>query len=129
MRKRILFVEDDQSLLFLYRRVFSRMGYDVLTAVDGEQALQVFREDPPDVVVVDVKLAGPKDGLQVLRDILKLRRIPAIINTAYARFRETFASRSAEAYVLKSSDLTELSETVDRLLSGRELEAPLTATA
>ena len=129
MRKRILFVEDDQSLLFLYRRVFSRMGYDVRTAVDGDQALEVVREEPPDVVVLDVKLAGPKDGLQVLREILKLRRIPAIINTAYARFRETFASRSADAYVLKSSDLTELSDTVDRLLTGRVLAEPLTATA
>jgi two-component system response regulator (stage 0 sporulation protein F) len=117
MEKRVLFVDDDQSLLVLYRRAFSRLGYQVLSATDAEQALQVFRQESPDAVVVDVRLGGQSDGLDLLGKILVLRRIPAIINTAFASFRETFLSWSADAYVLKSSDLTELAETLKRLLS------------
>jgi len=117
MGKRILFVDDDQSLLVLYRRAFSRLGYDVLTAADPDQAFQRFREGFPDLVVVDVRLAGNTDGLDLLGKILVLRRIPAIINTAYASYRETFLSWAADAYILKSSDLTELTEAVTRLIA------------
>jgi two-component system response regulator (stage 0 sporulation protein F) len=123
MMKRVLFVEDDPSLVTLYRRFFSRKGYQVLIATDCEQALEVFRHEPPNCVVVDVKLSGDQDGLDLLGKILLIRRIPAVINTAYACFRDSFRSWSADAYILKSSDLTELSETLNRLLSEEEVPA------
>jgi two-component system response regulator (stage 0 sporulation protein F) len=121
MLKRVLFVEDDPSLVTLYRRVFSRKGYEVLAATDSEQALEIFRQTLPDAVVVDVKLTGEKDGLDLLGKLLLIRRVPAVINTAYACFRESFLSWAADAYILKSSDLTELTETLRRLLSEGEL--------
>lgn len=127
MGKRVLFVEDDPSLLFLYRRTFSRLGYEVLLANDSSQALEVFERCPPDALVVDVRLAGDRDGLDFLRKVLLIRRVPSVINTAYASYRDSFLSWAADAYVLKSSDLTELSDTVGRLLS-RE-EAPNARTA
>jgi len=122
MPKRILFLDDDQSLLVLYRRDFSRLGYEVLIATDVSQALEVFQKSLPDAVVVDVKLTGERDGLDFLSQVLAMRRVPAVINTAYASFRESFFSWAADAYLLKSSDLTELVQTLERLLLSERVE-------
>lgn len=117
MPKRILFLDDDQSLLVLYRRDFSRLGYEVLIATSVSQALEAFERSLPDAVVVDIKLTGERDGLDFLSQILTVRRVPAVINTAYASFREGFFSWAADAYLLKSSDVTELVQTLERLLA------------
>jgi len=122
MVKRVLFVDDDQSLLVLYRRVFIRMGYETFTAQSAETALEIIQEQEIDAVVVDVRLGGETDGLQLLGRIEERRRIPSIINTAYASYRRTFLSWAADAYVVKSSDLTELVEAVNRVLSPVEAE-------
>jgi DNA-binding NtrC family response regulator len=117
MVKRVLFVDDDQSLLFLYRRVFTRMGYETFTAPSAEGALEVIQDQELDAVVVDVRLGGEKDGLDLLARIQERRRIPSIINTAYASYRRTFLSWAADTYVVKSSDLTELAEALHRLVA------------
>jgi DNA-binding response OmpR family regulator len=117
MFKKILFVEDDRSLAVLYRRAFTRLGYHVDLAAEGMKALELIDKAPPDLIVVDVKLAGDLNGLEVLSRVLVNHRIPSIINTAYACFQDSFRSWSADAYIIKSSDLTELQQVVSRLLS------------
>ncbi len=124
MGKRVMFVEDDRSLTVLYRRVFSRLGYEVCLATDGPQALEAVKQTPPDLVVVDVKLPGEINGLDLLGKILLVHRVPSVINTAYARFQENFRSWCADAYVVKSSDLTELTDAVSRLLAEDEKVSP-----
>lgn len=118
--KKILFVEDDRSLAVLYRRAFTRLGYQVELATEGTKALEVIDQAPPDLVVVDVKLTGDLNGLDLLSRILSKHRLPSIINTAYACFQDNFRSWSADAYIIKSSDLTELEQAVGRLLSSGE---------
>ena len=57
------------------------------------------------------------DGLDTLSHLLEIdHSIPVIINTAYASYQESFTSWSADAYIVKSSDLSELKQTVKRLL-------------
>jgi DNA-binding response OmpR family regulator len=118
--RRILFVEDDRSLVILYTRVFSRLGYDLRVVGDAEEALEWIRREPPDLMVVDVKLRGEMSGLELVDKALLLHRFPTIINTAYVCYRDNFLSWSADAYVLKSSDTTELVDTVGRLLEAEE---------
>jgi DNA-binding response OmpR family regulator len=115
MGKRILLVEDDRSLIILYTRAFTRLGFEVSVAGDAETALERLRQDSPDLIILDIRLKGDVNGLELLGHILSLQRIPTIINTAYTCFRDSFLSWSADAYVLKSSDLTELTDTVNRL--------------
>jgi len=122
MVKRVLFVDDDQSLLVLYRRVFNRMGYETFTAGSAEEALEIIQEQDLDAAVVDVRLGGETDGLELLARIQERRRLPSVINTAYASYRRTFLSWAADAYVVKSSDLTELVQALNRVLSPIETE-------
>lgn len=71
--KRILLVEDDRFLRKAAEATLRRQGYEVLTAADGEEALRVARESPPDLLLLD--LIMPKlQGFEVLR---RLKADPA----------------------------------------------------
>ena len=115
----VLVVDDDDLQRSLYEEELMDEGYNVITASDGRQALNVAKEQKPDLVIMDVNMPV-MDGLDTLSRLLEADRgIPVIIHTAYASYRESFASWSADAYIVKNSDLTELKETVKRLLSER----------
>lgn len=118
----VLVVEDDANQRALYEEELRDEGYRVLTAGDGREALTIAGQDCPDLIVMDVNMPV-MDGLDTLSAMLEVdRRVPVIINTAYASYRESFASWSADAYIVKSSDLTELKQTVKRLLDERQTD-------
>ena len=121
---RILFVEDDANLCLLYASEFAEAGYDVVTARSGAEALEVVDHDRPDLVVLDLRME-PMDGLELLDQLLKhAKSIPVVINSAYPTFKADFSTWGADAYIVKSSDLGELKETVRSLLA-----APLASPA
>lgn len=117
MAKRILVAEDEQSLRLLYSHVLAEEGYEVLLAADAAEALAKVRDASPDLVILDIKMPG-MDGMEALYKILDIRRdLPVVINTSHPDFKDNYLSWAADAYVRKSSDLSELKETVSRLLA------------
>jgi DNA-binding response OmpR family regulator len=115
-RHLILVVEDDRNQRGLYEEELKDEGYDVVTAADGREALAVAEQRRPSLVILDINMPV-MDGLDTLSRLLEHdSKIPVIINTAYASYQDSFTSWSADAYVVKSSDLTELKNTVKRLL-------------
>ena len=118
----VLVVEDDPHQRALYEEELQDEGYRVLTAGDGREALTIAGQDCPDLIVMDVNMPV-MDGLDTLSAMLEVdRHVPVIINTAYASYQDSFASWSADAYIVKSSDLSELKQTVKRLLEQRQNE-------
>jgi len=116
---RILLVEDDPNECMLYQRELGEEGHSVLVAHDGPQALAACESATPDLVVMDVSMPG-MDGIDVMSRLLCMNhKLPIIINTAYASYKEDFRSWAADAYVVKSPDLTELKQTVKRVLEMR----------
>lgn len=106
--KTILIVEDDPHQGLLYEQELTDDGYHVLRATNGRDALRLVEEQPIDCVVLDINMPI-MDGLDALGKILDLRpKLPIIINTAFSAYKESFMSWAADAYVIKSSDLTEL---------------------
>jgi len=119
----ILVVEDDPNQCLLYANEIRAAGYDVITAHDGREALEVVEKARPDLVVMDVSMPGI-DGIEAMsRMLAKDHKLPIILNTAYATYRESFRSWSADAYVVKSSDLTELKDTIKNVLELRSRPA------
>ncbi len=119
MMKRLLIVEDDPNLRLLYEEEFGEEGYAVVLAASGEQALEALVSERVDGVVMDICLGG-MDGLETLRKILLVHpEIAVVLNSAYATFKSDFTSWSADRYVVKSSDLTELKEAVRNALARR----------
>lgn len=66
MSKTVLLVDDDEPMLTALSRVLSRIGHVAKLANSGEQALEIVKKDPVDVVVMDVRMPG-RDGLETLR--------------------------------------------------------------
>lgn len=113
---RVLVVEDEANLRLLYRNELEEYGYDVSDVGTGAEALQVLDYEKIDAVVLDLRLPDVY-GLQLLDEMLAQRRqLPVIINTAYEQFREDFHCWGAEAFVVKSSDLAELKNTLAKIV-------------
>lgn len=65
---RILVIDDDDSSLELAKRVAEHMGHTVLTAGDGVQGVALARSEPPDLLLLDLRMPGVT-GLQVVREV------------------------------------------------------------
>ncbi len=113
----ILVVEDDKNQRLLYEQELKLEGYGVVTAIDGKEALEKVKEQQPDLIIMDINM--PKmDGIETMGRILgKNKEIPVIINTAYSNYKDNFMSWAADAYIVKSSDLLELKNTVKEILA------------
>jgi CheY-like chemotaxis protein len=116
-RKRVLIVDDEENLCLLYREELESEGYKVHTVSDAAAAMRIVQEDPPDVVVMDIRMPQ-MDGIEAMGRLLSLKNeLPVILNTAYSSYKDDFRSWPAEAYVIKSSDLGELKRTLRKVLS------------
>jgi len=114
--KTILVVDDEKNLRLFYEKELTDEGYRVLLASDAREALESLRSVRPDLVVLDIKMPG-MDGLEALgRIVSRDNSIRVILNSAFSSYKESFMSWAADAYLTKSSDLTELKETIRRLL-------------
>jgi DNA-binding NtrC family response regulator len=116
---KILVVDDEKNIRKLYETELRKDGYEIVTAESGEEALEKIEKDDVDLVVLDIRLEG-MDGIDCLRTIMEKRRdLPVVLNSAYSTYKQDFASWMADAYVVKSSDLTELKDTIKKVLVAR----------
>jgi DNA-binding response OmpR family regulator len=114
--EKILIVDNDSHLRMLYELELQRRGYDTVACASGAECLQYLTRETPDLVILDIQMAGP-DGLEVLQSIRSTHSaLPIILNTAYAIYRDNFMTYAADRCVIKSSDTSELIATIERLL-------------
>jgi CheY-like chemotaxis protein len=112
----ILVVDDEANICKLLHKELKGEGYQVVIASDGRQAVQLVQTDPIDLVILDIRMEG-LDGIETLRQLIRQRKdLPVILHTGYAEYKLDFSTWMASAYVMKSSDLKELKETVRQLL-------------
>jgi len=110
--KTVLVADDEVSIRKLYQRELQEEGYNVVFATNGQEAIQKVRDMTPDLVIMDIRMPG-MDGLEAMGRILEENnQVPVVINTAYSAYKDSFLSWCADAYVTKSSDLTELKDTI-----------------
>jgi CheY-like chemotaxis protein len=120
--KKVLLVEDEEALRVLYQDGLKAEGYEVLIATNGKEAIQQLEKGKPDLVILDIVMPV-MDGMEALGRILgKNRKIPIILHTSYSHYKEDFMSWAADAYIVKSSDLTELKEKIRELLAKGRFE-------
>ena len=68
--KRILIIDDEQIVLEVLRKILEREGYEVVTAFNGAEGIELFRQKPCDLVITDMVMPE-KDGLQTILDLRK----------------------------------------------------------
>lgn len=113
----VLVVEDEEALLFTLAHNLRRQGYNVLTAVRGDDGLKLAREKSPDLIVLDLMLPG-LDGVQVCRLLRRDTRVPIIMLTALGGESDRVAGldTGADDYVTKPFGMRELMARVRALL-------------
>lgn len=117
--KKLLLVDDEESIQLVYREEFEDEGYQVISALDGTAGLEKFKEQNPDLVILDIQMPGI-NGVEVLRQMKMLRpTIPVILSSAYQEFKRDLGTWASDEYVVKSGNLDELKKTV-RILLGEE---------
>lgn len=116
MQKRILIVDDDKNLRELYGFELTQEGFIVETAGDAEDACKKIETFKPDLITMDIKMPG-MNGIECMRKIKETNRdIKVILSTAYPGYKEDFSTWVSDAYVVKSSDLTELKASIKKIL-------------
>lgn len=116
---KILIVDDEEHIRYLYSEELSEAGYEVITADSGHMLLERIEKEKPDLVVLDIKMAD-YNGLDLLQDIRKnFYDLPVVLCTAYDTFKEDMKSVAADFYVIKSFDLTELKTRIAMALEAR----------
>lgn len=106
---KILLVDDDPNIRQLVNLYLEKEGFEVTMAARGDDALKLFKESPPNLILLDIMLPG-MDGWQVCREVRKVSNIPIIMLTAKD---ETFdkvlgLELGADDYVAKPFDMKEL---------------------
>jgi len=81
MTQKILIADDETNIRDVCTRYLEREGYQVLTAVDGEEALRIWKQESPDLIILDLMMPK-KDGFQVCEEIRNVQDVPIIMLTA-----------------------------------------------
>ena len=116
---KLLVVDDDKNLRLLYEQELADEGHQVFLVGSGPEALEYLKGNRPDLIVLDISMPG-MDGIEALGKILaKDKSMPVILNTAYSTYKDNFMTWSADAYVVKSGDLTELKGKIKEVLKSR----------
>ncbi len=117
MGTRILTVEDDERIRTAVRLALEDEGWEVAEASDGEDALERFRRNPADVVLIDIMLPGI-DGFEVCRSIRRSSDVPIVMVTARNDTHDIVAGLEAGAddYLTKPFAPKELSARIRALL-------------
>lgn len=123
VRKRVLLIDDDPRVRASLKIVLEPI-YDILQASDGQEGLDVFRKDEPDLILLDVILPGT-DGLAVLQTLrMESKMTPVIMLTGTKSVKTAVDAMKfgAADYLSKPFDVDELRIIIDRVLNSSELE-------
>lgn len=120
MKKRILVVEDEEDLVKAITFRLEDAGYDIITALDGEEGLKKTKKEQPDLVILDLML--PKmNGYKVcglVKNDTRYNKIPIIILTAKAHQSDRDLAKEvcADAYITKPFEPEVLLDKIKELL-------------
>lgn len=112
--RRVLFIDDDETILDVWRRYFAKVGYQVFTAPSGHEGIKTFNRILPDVAVVDLHLPDIS-GLSVLERIRSKRHM-VIMLTGDGEVANAVEAmrRGAENFLIKPIDMPHLEVAVEK---------------
>ena len=100
--KKVLVVDDENNICTLYKIMFTREGYNVEIAKNGEEAIRIAETFEPDIVLLDVMMPGI-NGLDVLHALKRQNpSLPVILHSAHHNIKDNFDSVIADAFLEKS---------------------------
>ena len=126
--KSILCIEDEPEMIDLIRLILGRRGFEVVGASGGEEGLEKMRQDPPDLVLLDLMMPD-LDGWEVYQQMKadeKTKSIPVIVVTAKAQSIDKVLGlhiAKVDDYIAKPFSPQELLNSVERVFGESEMSA------
>jgi len=123
--KRILCIEDEPEMIDLIRLILGRRGFEVLGAAGGKEGLEKVREDPPDLVLLDLMMPD-MDGWEVYQQMKadeKTKDIPVIVVTAKAQSIDKVLGlhiAKVDDYIAKPFSPQDLMNSVDKVFGAQD---------
>ena len=118
-KPKVLVVDDDENTCEVLVDLMTELGYEVLTAGDGNEALKKVEEEAPDIVLMDIRLPG-LDGYDVCERIKEKKeaKTKVILYTAYLDAVNVARARDvgADDFQGKTSDLKNLRKAIERFV-------------
>jgi len=122
---RILVVDDDRDFVYLTSMILTKEGYEVASAADGEQAFRTMKEERPDLVLLDVMMATPLEGVSVARKMAAdadLKAVPIVMissidSSRHAALLPDDLHIPTDAWISKPVDPDHLLRTIRRFLA------------
>lgn len=114
-QKTILLVDDEEGLHFVCRGELEQIGYEVHSAQNGKECIELFKEISPDLVILDIRMPD-MSGIEVLTKLRSESSVPIILYSAYDDPLFDYKSWAANDFVVKSQDLTGLIEAINKYL-------------
>ena len=117
--KKILIVDDDETILHLLRKFFFERGFHVLTARDGFVAMERLKAENPDLVLTDLNMRRLSGGDLIKRIRQRTKDISIFIMTAYPYlYPEKHSEDEVQHYFVKPFDINELFCSIQKTLGG-----------
>ncbi len=125
MKETILVVDDEPRLVRLVREVLSAVGYKVVSAGDGNEALETLAIEQPDLILLDILLPGGMDGYEICSQVREFSAVPIVMLTAKAQEVDMLHGFDvgADDYLTKPFSAKELIARVKAVLRRSELPA------
>jgi|SRR5882757_2623250 DNA-binding response OmpR family regulator len=123
---RVLIVEDESLIAEELRDRLSRLGFSVIATVDSaEEGIALATQNRPDLILMDIRLKGEKDGVQAANEIRQQVDVPIVYLTAYSDLLTVDRVRASEhdGYILKPFHARELQSTIDVAMKRHALRA------
>lgn len=116
MSKKILLIDDESNVRLLYKEELEDEGYIVYVAKDAKEGFEKFKKFNPDLVILDIKMPEIS-GIEALQKFKRLKgSIPVILLTAFGEYQYEFTTWAADEYIIKSSNMEKLKDTVKKYL-------------
>ena len=116
MSKRILIVEDEENMRLLLEEEFADEGYEIISTASGKDAIEILKKNDINLATIDIEIPD-MNGLELAGLLRKeYPELKIILLTAYSHYKQDLSSWAADAYIVKSSDLSELKITAKELL-------------
>jgi len=114
-KKKVLIVDDEQSILRILAIKLRISGYEVITALNGQQALEAVDAANPDVMLLDI-IMPEMDGFQVIEQLRTCSNLPIIAFSARAEYAGRALSLGANEFIIKPFDVDDLTDRIHHAL-------------
>ncbi len=128
---KILVVDDEAQIRKLLQTGLKGYGYQVITAANGREAIEAAVRQSPDMVILDISLGSPPDGLEVCRELREWSKVPIIMLSVRGdeRTKVNALNAGADDYLTKPFGMEELKARIQAILRRSSIEPASTSAA